>query len=211
MHNKEEYTHKDCLCFSEKLNEFTSFMDYNKSDFMFNLENEFYSVCLTSASDRGQTSTLYKMFDGEYNDFFGETKPYYISYIANQNPINDKIFNTLEFRADTLKPNDKLVINDAALKSFNICPFNKVTVWNEYQEGTAELSKILGKPSNLKEKFRTWRVNIPRDKSNNRDRIRNPWVYIKLEGSNNTNRMQLHDLQVWYYDNSIYGYNQRQQ
>ena len=83
MNNKEEYTHKDCLCFSEKINEFTSFMDYNKANFMFNLENEFYSVCLTSASDRGQISTLYKMFDGEYNDFFGETKPYYISYIAN--------------------------------------------------------------------------------------------------------------------------------
>ena len=97
------------------------------------------------------------------------------------------------------------------IKSPNICPFNKVTIWNEYQEGEATLSKVWGKPSNLKEKFRIWRVNIPRDKSNNRDRIRNPWAYIKLEGSNNTNRMQLHDLQVYYYDNSIYGYgNQRQ-
>ena len=57
-------------------------MDYNKANFMFNLENEFYSVCLTSVSDRGQTSTLYKMFDGEYNNFFGKTKPYHITYIA---------------------------------------------------------------------------------------------------------------------------------
>ena len=203
-------TYRNCLCFSEKINEFTSFMDYNYANFMFNIDDSFYSLYDKNIG-AGSLSVLYKMFDGDYNDFFGETKPYHISYIANQNPINDKIFNTLEFRADTLKPDDKLVISDINSKSPNICPFNKVTVWNEYQEGTAELSKILGKPSNLKEKFRTWRVNIPRDKSNNRDRIRNPWIYIKLEGSNNTNRMQLHDLQVWYYDNSVYGYNQRQQ
>ena len=203
-------TYRNCLCFSEKINEFTSFMDYNYANFMFNIDNSFYSLYNKNIG-AGSLSILYKMFDGEYNDFFGETKPYHISYIANQNPINDKIFNTLEFRADTLRPDDKLVVSNINSKSPNICPFNKVTVWNEYQEGTAELSKVFGKPSNLKEKFRTWRVNIPRDKSNNRDRIRNPWVYIKLEGSNNTNRMQLHDLQVWYYDNSNYGYKKRQQ
>lgn len=203
-------TYRNCLCFSEKINEFTSFMDYNYANFMFNIDNSFYSLYDKNIG-AGSLSILYKMFDGDYNNFFGETKPYHISYIANQNPINDKIFNTIEFRADTLKPDDKLVVSDINSKSPNICPFNKVTVWNEYQEGTAELSKILGKPSNLKEKFRTWRVNIPRDKSNNRDRIRNPWAYIKLEGDSNNYRMQLHDLQVWYYDNSIYGYNQRQQ
>lgn len=202
MNNREEYSYKDCLCFSEKINEFTSFMDYNKANFMFNLENEFYSVCLTSASDRGQISTLYKMFDGDYNNFFGETKPYHITYVANQNPTNDKIFNTIEFRGDSLNTNDKL-IKGTDTKMPNICPFSKLTVWNEYQRGEETLNRIYGRPSNLKEKFRTWRANIPRDESNHRDRIRNPWAYIKLEGSNNTNRMQLHDLQVYYFDNSI--------
>ena len=86
---------------------------------------------------------------------------------------------------------------------------NKVTVWNEYQEGTENLSKVYGKPSALKEKFRTWRINIPRDNVNKRDRIRNPWAYIKLEGYNNTNRIQLHDMQVWSYDNDIRKYQQK--
>ena len=142
------------------------------------------------------------MFDGNYNDFFGENKPYHITYIANQNPTNDKIFNTIEFRGDSLNTNDKL-IKGTDTKMPNICPFNKLTVWNEYQKGEETLNRIYGRPSNLKEKFRTWRANIPRDESNHRDRIRNPWAYIKLEGSNNTNRMQLHDLQVYYFDNSI--------
>ncbi len=196
--------YKNCLCFSEKINEFTSFMDYYSNKYMFNIQNNFYAIKDYNAYHDSGTHFM-QMFSGDY------MKDYHITYIANQNPTNDKIFNTIEFRADTLKSDDKLVVSDINSKSPNICPFNKVTIWNEYQEGTATLSKIWGKSSNLKEKFRTWRVNIPRDKSNNRDRIRNPWAYIKLEGSNNTNRMQLHDLQVWYYDNSIYGYNQRQQ
>ena len=201
-------SYRNCLCFSEKLNEFTSFMDYDYTDFMFNIDDSFYAINIKSLMPNS-ISGLYKMFEGEYNNFFDSIKPYHISYISNQNPTNDKIFNTVEFRADTLKEEDKLLSSDN-IKSPNICPFNKITVWNEYQEGVSTLNKIWGKPSSLKEKFRIWRVNIPRDKTNNRDRIRNPWVYIKLEGGNNTDRMQLHDLQVYYYDNSIYGYgNQR--
>ena len=169
-------------------------MDYDSAQFMFNIEDSFYAI-YTGFINNNYISNLYKMFDGDYNDFFGNIQPYHISYISNQNPINDKIFNTLEFRADTLQQEDKLLLGSDTL-SPNICPFNRVTVWNEYQQGESQLSKVFGKPSNLKEKFRIWRVNIPRDKSNNRDRIRNPWVYIKLEGRSNK-RMQLHDLQVY--------------
>ena len=208
LDSSKDLSYRNCLCFSEKLNEFTSFMDYNNTDFMFNIDDSFYSLNPKFTTD-GNISILYKMFEGEYNNFFDDIKPYHISYIANQNPTNDKIFNTLEFRADSLQDNNKLIEDSSTPKSPNICPFNKVTVWNEYQEGTENLSKVYGKPSALKEKFRTWRVNIPRDNVNKRDRIRNPWAYIKLEGYNNTNRMQLHDMQVWYYDNDIWKYQQK--
>ena len=208
LDSSKDLSYRNCLCFSEKLNEFTSFMDYNYTDFMFNIDDSFYSLSPKSTTD-GNISSLYKMFEGEYNNFFDDIKPYHISYIANQNPTNDKIFNTLEFKADSLQDNNKLIEDSSTPKSPNICPFNKVTVWNEYQEGTENLSKVYGKPSALKEKFRTWRINIPRDNVNKRDRIRNPWAYIKLEGYNNTNRMQLHDMQVWYYDNDIWKYQQK--
>lgn len=195
-------TYRNCLCFSEKLNEFTSFMDYYNNKYMFNIQNNFYAVEDYTAYHYSGTYFM-QMFSGDY------MKDYHITYIANQNPTNDKIFNTLEFRADSLQDNNKLIEDSSTPKSPNICPFNKVTVWNEYQEGTENLSKVYGKPSALKEKFRTWRINIPRDNVNKRDRIRNPWAYIKLEGYNNTNRMQLHDMQVWYYDNDIWKYQQK--
>ena len=41
-----------------------------------------------------------------------------------------------------------------------------------------------GKYPNAKNKFRIWRANIPRDNSNNRDRIRNTWAKIKLHKYN---------------------------
>lgn len=189
-------SYQNCICFSEKLNEFTSFMDYDFTDGMFNYKENFYSC-------HAGTGQLYDLFSGDsYNKLLGGIEPYHITYVANQNPTNDKIFNTIEFRGDSLNTDDKL-IKGTDTKMPNICPFSKLTVWNEYQRGEETLNRIYGRPSNLKEKFRTWRANIPRDESNHRDRIRNPWAYIKLEGSNNTNRMQLHDLQVYYFDNSI--------
>ena len=171
-------------------------MDYFTSDCMFNIQNNFYRL-LKYVEYHNSGTKFEQMFAGDYMN------NYHITYIANQNPTNDKIFNTLEFRADTLQDDqDSLIIGNNPLLP-NKCPFNKLTVWNEYQLGESSLSNVFGKPSNLKQKFRIWRINIPRDKSNNRDRIRNPWAYIKLEGSGNTNRMQLHDLQVYYFDNSV--------
>ena len=80
----------------------------------------------------------------------------------------------------------------------NTCPFNTIRVWNEYQDTQdVDLTFQRNIPSNLKQKFRIWRANIPRDKSNGRDRIRNPWTYIKLSG--NQYKMELNDLIVQYF------------
>ena len=54
---------------------------------------------------------------------------------------------------------------------------------------------------NAKNKFRVWRADIPRDSSDKRkiNRIRNPWIMLKLEKTKNTNkRMEFHDLIVKY-------------
>ena len=196
---------KKCLCFSEKLNEFTSFMDYSDTQGMFNIQNSFYSlspIFSTSTDSPSYNTALFQQFTGEYNEIYGVTYPYSVTYISNQDFIHDKIFNNVEFRADTLQNDqDSLVVGTNSLLP-NICPFNKLTVWNEYQFGELPLTNIFGRPSSLKQKFRIWRANVPRDKSNYRDRIRNPWAYIKLEGSDNNYRMQLHDTQVYYFDNS---------
>ena len=172
---------KTCLCYSELLNQFTSFMSYEKVPAMFNINSEFYSF------NKGK---LWHNFEGEYNMFYGEFKPYSITIVANQDEPYDKIFNTVEFRADSW--NGDVLINNAT--------FDTLEVWNEYQHGSSKLEFNKGIPSVLKKKFRIWRANIPRDTSNHRDRIRNTWAYVKLSmNTPNTWRTEFHDMNVHYF------------
>ena len=56
--------------------------------------------------------------------------------------------------------------------------------------------------SNLQKKFRIWRANIPRSSTNMRDRIRNPWINLKLTkvmNEANSYKTTLHDLIVYYH------------
>ena len=169
------------LCYSELLGQFTSFMSYEKIPAMFNIGAEFYSI---------KGTQLWHNFSGDYNMFYGEFKPYSITIIANSNEPYDKIFNTIEFRADSWDGNT--LINNQT--------FDTLDVWNEYQHGTSTLANIIGRPSSLKKKFRVWRANIPRDNSNKMDRIRNTWAYVKLSmNTQNTWRTELHDMMIHYF------------
>lgn len=177
----------ECLAFSEPLGQFTSFYSYEHMPYFINLEDR--GIALNT--DKG--GTVYKAWlhnEGEYNMFFNKYCPFYTTVIANPDMSVDKIFNNLEFRADSW--NGSTLLNTT---------FDTLTTWNEYQTGTSTLNNILGRPSELKKKFRIWRANIPRAKSNGRDRMRNPWLYIKLsmEGEN-TNKTILHDMIVHYFE-----------
>ena len=175
------------LVYSELLGQFTSFMDYEKT-MMFNINDDFYAI---------KDSRLWEQFKGDYNILFGEYKPYSITVIANDNSTYDKIFNNLEYRADSW--------NGDTLMSYNT--FDTLEVWNEYQKGISNLNVTKATPSSLKKKFRVWRANIPRAntdwngvKANRMDRIRNTWAYIKLSRNReNTDRMEFHDLIVHYF------------
>lgn len=170
-----------CLVYSESLGQFTSFMSYEETPYMFNIDNSFYAI---------KNNKIWEQFAGDYNSFYGETKPYSITVISNPDSFYDKVFNTIEFRADTWSNNTLL----------NNITFDTLEVWNEYQRGIEYLINDKGKPSPLKKKFRVWRANIPRDIINNRDRIRNTWAYVKLEHSNPSNyKTEFHDLMVHYF------------
>ena len=180
--NDVYFTYKDhCLCYSELINQFTSFISYEGVPAMFNVSSEFYAF---------KNGKMWEQFAGDYNMFFGEYKPFSITFVANAEEPNDKTFNTVEFRADSWD-GDNLMSNKT---------FDTLDVWNEYQHGTTPLTNLLGHPSPLKKKFRIWRANIPRAIVNNRDRIRNTWAYIKL-GMNtpNTYRTEFHDAIIHYF------------
>ena len=172
----------ECLGFSEPLGKFSSFYSYESTPYFANL------------GDKGiwiRDGKLWLHNEGDYNMFFGTYQPFYTTVIANPDMTKDKIFNTLEFRADSWDKEGNLLNTT----------FDTLNVWNEYQEGTSTLSNTLDRPSSLKKKFRIWRANIPRSKANGRDRMRNPWLYIKLSmEEENVNKTVLHDMIVHYFE-----------
>lgn len=186
-------TKDECLAFSEPLGQFSSFYSYEKMPYFSNLEDRGIAFNVEG------TGTVYRPWlhnEGDYNMFFGVYHPFYTTVIANPDMSVDKIFNNLEFRSDSWDKSDTLLDTT----------FDTLTVWNEYQQGTVTLNNILGKPSNLKRKFRVWRANIPRANTTEpnkkgRDRMRNPWLYIKLSmEKENTNKTILHDMIVHYFE-----------
>lgn len=169
------------FAYSEMLGQFTSFYNYEGVPLMFNAGKDFFAY---------KNGRMWHQFEGEYNRFFNVRKPYYITFVANPEPTQDKIFDTLEFRADSWQGN----------KLLNGVTFDNLEIWTEYQKGCSLLFNNVGKPSSLKKKFRVWRANIPRDNINYRDRIRNTWSYIKLSMNNPVNyKTELHDLMLYYF------------
>lgn len=182
----------ESLVYSEQLGLFMSFMDIKNTPFISNVEDRVIAI-----NDEAGTYSLYKMNTGEYSSFFGVSYPFFIQVIANPEPTLDKIFNVLEFRADCLDDNYKSIDN---LNGTAILPFNKFNIWNEYQDsGNVPLQFKNGRPSNLKKKFRIWRINDFRN-SGRRDRIRNPWVFFKLTNDEKKNtKVTLHDMIMYYF------------
>lgn len=170
-----------CLGYSERLQQFESFYSYENS-YIFNVKDKTYAL---------KNNGLYKLYVGDYNKFFDNFEDFHITFTHNENPFNDKVYNAIEFRADSYFYN--------ALSED--IPFNILRVNNEYQDtGNVLLNTVKNRSSNLKRKFRIWRATIPRDFKNKRDRIRNPWVNITLKASNpGCNKVILHDVNVNYF------------
>ena len=171
-----------CLAFSEPLAQFSSFYNYEHTPYFVNVE------------DKGLWIKDNKMWlhnGGDYNIFFDNYKPFYTTVIANQDVLIDKMFSTVEFRADSWDTNNTLLSTT----------FDTLHTENEYQEGESTLTNVPYNTTNLKKRFRIWKANIPRDKKNNFDRMRNTWLYVTLKMKNeNRNKTILHDLTVHYFE-----------
>lgn len=212
-----------CLGFDESIKQFVSFYSYENTPSVIPLEKDILLLRtnLKTTPTPYYNTSVWLQHKGEYNYFFGEFKPFYVTYIANENPVIDKIFTNLEFQSDCYDSNNNNV-------EFT---FNTLDVWNEYQFGHLDLFDVKNKPSSLKKKFRTWRTDFPRasygsftqllnkenlgdlhkvlntkypelsvnDYKKTRDRIRNQWAYVKLTmDTENNYRFILHDTIVKY-------------
>lgn len=184
--NSGEYS----LLYNEKMGAFTSFMPYQD---------------MVMLSDAGKSlaidinGNIYEMFEGEYNvDKDGNQIDYYMDYRVNPEPYIDKVFTNIEYVADTFSSSSS-VDGQAILDRSN--PFDKLEVWNEYQSGECEL-KEQTMPTNLRQKFRIWRAQIPRDKNSKYklDRIRNPWCHIKLsKKTSDSKKIEFHQMTTTYF------------
>lgn len=185
--------HPEALCYSEQLGQFTSLMSYGGTQAMFNFSDGFYSLRCVDGSTK-----LYQNNVGAYNQFYGDTKGWSLSFISNDNPTITKIFDTVELRTDHYWTYGVTGLS-------NSCPFNYIEVENEYQR-TGKVSDAL----DAKKKFRVWRALIPRNQGT-RQRIRNPWANITIGwepvappdgqsvilGANNRKAV-IHDISVKY-------------
>lgn len=164
------------LSYNETLNNFVSFYDYIPARYI-SKGNNFIT---TSPSN----TLLYRQYYGEFNTFYGVYYPSYIIFLVNPES-EDCTLNNIEYRSEVYLDN----LDQPSLT------LTHVQLWNEYQD--SELRDLVIN-NNLSRKFRTWRITLPRNK-NTRDRIRNPWNFVKLQFENEENkRLILHDVDISY-------------
>lgn len=192
--HEDMYNDDSCLVYNETLGQFTSFFDYEDLPMMVNVKDRFLSF---------KNQRLWLQNEGDYNKLFGTKYPYWVKYRICPDPYGDKTFNNIEYRADIITPNDESDVVEQSNYLTNKT-FDSLKIWNEYQEGSLDLTYDSVKVSDLKRKFRIWGANIPRDSKDPRklNRIRNPWVYLQLSKYKelDNERMEFHDLLVKYYE-----------
>lgn len=125
-----------------------------------------------------------------------------MTFVGNPEPLLSKIFTNMEFRATVDGEENHLPL-----------PFDSIETWNEYQhgkmaiqnrDGVKALQHYLNDVTSLRRKFRIWRCDIPRDSNRKLERMRNPWLYLKLEkeaAANNQllKRTEMHDFIMTYF------------
>lgn len=157
------------LAYSEKFGTFTSFYDYGGAPYFANLGDLGLWISKSRAEGAGSDYKVWMHNAGDYCRFFDVNKPYWMTLIGNPEPLTDKIFTNLEFRA-TLS--EEVETEEHEILTPNL-PFDYLEAWNEYQHGKADLSYKNGvqkgqhflsdRSASLNRKFRIWRCDIPRD------------------------------------------------
>ena len=216
--NDDIYFTKDgiCLCYNELLNDFTSFYSYSDIAGMASIRSSFY--ILHSAESSSYGSSLWEVGKGDsYNTFHKKgsiksdalTESSYIEYRVTPEPYTDKIFTNVDYRADFFDM-EGLSLDSMIPGALTSDTFDNLEIKDEYQTRNIDLSKNKFKPSDVKSKFRIWRIQLPRDMKGidnpyGLNRIRNPWMAYRLthnpslDEKDKYRRMVFHNFGVTYY------------
>ena len=164
-------------CYNEIIDQFIDLKSYKPSSYIYKGEKFLLSD--------PNNNKLYEQYKGDYNKFFGVYQPSYVTLQVNPEPNKDCTFNNIFYKSEVfLNGVDQPTSTLTGIQAFN-----------EYQDSGLKELKV-GRNLNLRRKFREWKANIPRD---GRDRIRNPWIFLKLQFDNENNyNIILHDMILFY-------------
>lgn len=190
---------REALCFSEVLGEFTSQMSYGGAVMMPQYGKYFAIAYMDEAEDLEELD-LWQMFPEDrisHNCIFGTYYPFSLTFIANEDNYQTKVFDTVEMRADSYIPSsDDMILEGDTwdIDEQDGQPFNYIRVKNEYQD----TGVVSATAKSFRKKFRVWRYTVPRGEDS-RERIRNPWAMITLGKSDPGESFTiLHDLLCTY-------------
>lgn len=169
-----------CLVYSEPLQRFCSFYNYESSPYIYNAWSSTFSL-LNTKVDGDYITDIWKHWDGEYSTFYGILKKSEITYLVNPNPVLNKYFNVVEANADY----------------FNFDILQSKCGPSSDQQGILALVDILGKPSTLKKKWNMYRMPVPRASNTKQSRMTGPWLQLNLSQMS-SNKSILHNLNVYY-------------
>ena len=122
--------------------------------------------------------------EGRFCEFYNQTPTISrLTTFLGDNGNITKIFNNIQFLSEVYDTNNIDIYTNT---------INKFRVKNEYQDtGLITLTNNV----NIKRRMRTWRFDVPRDSTDNKSRIRNPWSELTVEYQNTANqRFVLHEL-----------------
>ena len=167
------------ISFNESRNQFISFYDYLPS--MYISKGQYF------ITTNPNLKSLYRQYEGQYNNFYGINYPSYIILNINPEANMDTVFDNIMYKSE-------VYLNDIDQPDKTL---TKVRLYNEYQD-SGLIPLTVGRNSNLRRKFRDWNAILPRNQGS-RERIRNPWVKLVLQFDNNSNyKLILHDVIISY-------------
>ena len=167
------------ISYNESRNQFISFYDYLPS--MYISKGQYF------ITTNPNLKSLYRQYEGNYNNFYGINYPSYIILNVNPEANMDTVFDNIMYKSE-------VYLNDIDQPDKTL---TKVRLYSEYQD-SGLIPLIVGRNSNLRRKFRDWNAILPRNQGS-RERIRNPWVKLLLQFDNNSNyKLILHDISISY-------------
>lgn len=172
-------TNSTTLSYNELIEAFESFHDYIPSMYI-SRGNNFLAL-------NPNNTQLFKQYAGNYNQFFNTYYPSYITLLVNPESDMDTILDNVKYKSE-------LYLNGVDQPNRTL---THVQTYNEYQNSNLT-PLIFARDKNLRRKFRDWNIILPRN-NNTRQRIRNPWTYLKLQYEHNNNyQLILHNPIISY-------------